>query len=174
MSRTYSISCSGLLTLSGKHPQNHWLVHLHEHWLFRGRQMGEASWQKNIHCKQGLQRSTKESSLGVNRCLANSSHREGKKKDIWRRCCLWLCGFNPPPIRISNEPRACTCRSFASSAVHGWSHIEHRWELGINLIYPFRDHQSNFVRLKQCCSKRLIFSWVIHFREVSSLNGFLL
>lgn len=141
-SRTYSISRSGLLTFSGKHPQNHWLVLLHEHWLFRGRQLGQAAWQNNIYCKQGLQRKAKESSL-----VSGKSSSQRKKNIyiyMWKKCCLWLCGFNLPSYQ-DIWWWACTCGSFDSSAVHDWSHIEHRWELGISFIYPSRDHQSSYV-----------------------------
>lgn len=91
--------------------------------------MGQTFWQKNIHCKQGLQRNIKES-IGVWQIqLTEKEKKIRKKRDIWIYEGNAVCGYvdlTPPVIRTSNEPRACTCRSFGSAAVHGWSHIEHR------------------------------------------------
>lgn len=106
---------------------------------FTGRQLGQVLWQKNFHFKQDLQ------SKGVYKLrLLQASigvwwfKLIGKeKKHIYlEEMLLVVVDLASPVIRTANEPRSCSGRNFASSAVHGRSHIWCRWETGISLMYP--------------------------------------
>lgn len=63
--------------------------------------MGQAAWQNNIYCKQGLQRKAKESSL-----VSGKSDSQRKKKYIYICGRNAVCGYvdlTSPVIKTSDD-----------------------------------------------------------------------